>query len=104
MIYATIQTLHQIKYLQPFAMNILLFIFSSLSFYFMSLTMMFSLIKNFNEHLFKKEKRNIKEQNNKRHMSLKFLLDKRQKCITGRLTFTFFNFSPLTFSFVNSIL
>ena len=37
MIYATIETLHQIKYLQPFAMNILLFILPSLSFYFMSL-------------------------------------------------------------------
>ena len=57
MIYATIETLHLIKYLQPFAMNILLFILSSLSFYFMSLTMMFSLIKNFNEHLFKKKKK-----------------------------------------------
>ena len=38
--------------------------------------MIFSLLKIFNEHLFKKEKRNKKEQNNKRHMSLKFLLDK----------------------------
>ena len=28
MIYATIKTLYQIKYLQPFAMNILLFTFS----------------------------------------------------------------------------
>ena len=52
--YATIETLHQIKYLQPFAMNILLFILPSLSFYFMSLTTMLSLL-NFNEHLFKKE-------------------------------------------------
>ena len=51
--YATIEIFHQIKYLQPFAMNILLFIIHSLSSYFMSLTMMFSLI--FNEHLFKKE-------------------------------------------------
>ena len=42
----------------------------------MGLTTMLSLLKNFNEHLFKKEKRNKKEQNNKRHMSLKFLLDK----------------------------
>ena len=57
-------------------MNILLFILPSLSFYFMGLTTMLSLLKNFNEHLFKKEKRNKKEQNNKRHMSLKFLLDK----------------------------
>ena len=49
---ATIETLQQIKYLQPFAMNIFLFTFSkkkkllfilpSLSFYFMSLTMMLS--------------------------------------------------------------
>ena len=51
---ATIETLHQIKYLEPFAMNILLFIIPSLSFYFMSLTTMLSLL-NFNEHLFKKE-------------------------------------------------
>ena len=34
MIYATVETLHQIKYLQPFAMNILLYILPSLSFYF----------------------------------------------------------------------
>ena len=54
MIYATIETLYQIKYLQPFTMNILLFILHSLSFYFMSLTTMPSLL-NFNEHLFKKE-------------------------------------------------
>ena len=51
---ATIETLHQIKYLEPFAMNILLFILPSLSFYFMSLTTILSLL-NFNEHLFKKE-------------------------------------------------
>ena len=57
MIYATIETLHQIKYLQPFAMNILLFILPSLSFYLMSLTTMLSLLKIFNEHLFKKEKK-----------------------------------------------
>ena len=39
---------------------------------------MLSLLKIFNEHLFKKEKRKKekKKQNNKRHMSLKFLLDK----------------------------
>ena len=42
--YATIETLHQIKHLQPFAMNILLFIFPSLSFYFMSLTTMLALL------------------------------------------------------------
>ena len=51
---ATIETLHQIKYLEPFAMNILLFILPSLSFYFMSLTTMLSLL-HFNEHFFKKE-------------------------------------------------
>ena len=44
MTYATIEILHQIKYLQPFAMNILLFILPSLSFYFMSLTTMLSLL------------------------------------------------------------
>ena len=59
--YAIIETLHQIKYLQPFAINILLFILPSLSFYFMSLIMMLSLI-NFNEHIFKKEN---KEKKNK---------------------------------------
>jgi len=51
--YAAIEILYQIKYLQPFAMNILLFIIPSLSFYFMSLNTMFSLI--FNECIFKKE-------------------------------------------------
>ena len=56
MTYATIEILLQIKYLQPFAMNILLFILPSLSFYFMSLTTMLSLFKIFNKHLFKKEK------------------------------------------------
>ena len=44
MIYATIETLHQIKYLQPFAMNILLYILPSLSFYFISLTTILSLL------------------------------------------------------------
>ena len=34
MIYATVETLHQIKYLQPVAMNIFLYILPSLSFYF----------------------------------------------------------------------
>ena len=58
--YSTIETLHQIKYLQLFTMNILLLILPSLSFYFTSLTMIFSLLKIFNEHLFKKEKRNNK--------------------------------------------
>ena len=53
MTYVTIETLRQIKHLQPSAMNILLFILPSLSFYFMSPTTMLSLI--FNEHLFKKE-------------------------------------------------
>ena len=53
MTYATIKNLHKIKYLQSFAIRILLFILNSLSFYFMSLTTMLSLI--FNEHIFKKE-------------------------------------------------
>ena len=75
MTYATIETLHQIKYLQPFAMTILLFILPSLLFYFMSLTTMLNLI--FNEHNFKKENKYKKEQNNKRHMPLKFLLDNK---------------------------
>ena len=56
-------------------MNILLFILHSLSFYFTGITTVLNLI--FNEHIFKKEnKLKKKEQNNKRHMSLKFLLDK----------------------------
>ena len=45
MTYATIETLNQIKYLQPSAMNILLFVLPSLSFYFISLTTMLSLLK-----------------------------------------------------------
>ena len=53
MIYATIKNLHKIKYLQSFAMNILLFILHSLSFYFTSITTVLNLI--FNEHIFKKE-------------------------------------------------
>ena len=61
MTYATIETLHQIKYRQPFAMNILLFI------------TMLSLLKIFNEHIFKKEKRNNKIT---KDMPLKILLDK----------------------------
>ena len=56
-------------------MKILIFILHSLSSYFMSLTMMFSLLI-FNGHPFKKEKKLKKEQNNKRHLSSKFLLDK----------------------------
>ena len=60
MTYATIETLHQIKYLQLFAINILLFILPFLSSYFMSLTTILSLLKIFNEHLFKKEKRKKK--------------------------------------------
>ena len=44
MTYATIETLHQIKYLKPFPMNILLFILPSLSFYFMSLITVLSLL------------------------------------------------------------
>ena len=60
-------------------MMILLFIFHSLLSYFMSLTTMFSLLI-FNEYPFKQENKCFfflkKEQNNKRHMSSKFLLDK----------------------------
>ena len=56
-------------------MKILLFIFHSLLSYFMSLTMIFSLLM-FDEYTFKRENKLKKEQNNKRHMSSKFLLDK----------------------------
>ena len=57
-------------------MKILLFILHSLSSYFMSLTMMFNLLI-FNEYPFKQENDFLKkEQNNKRHPSSKFLLDK----------------------------
>ena len=56
-------------------MKILLFIFHSLLSYFMSLTTMFSLLI-FNKCPFKQENKLKKEQNNKRHMSSKFLLDK----------------------------
>ena len=56
-------------------MKILLFIFHSLLSYFMSLTTMFSLLI-FNEYPFKQENKFRKEQNNKRHMSSKFILDK----------------------------
>ena len=41
----------------------------------MSLTTIFSLLI-FNEHPFKQEKKLKKDQNNKRHLSSKFLLDK----------------------------
>ena len=75
MTFTTIETLHQIKYLQPFAMNILSFILPSLSFYFMSLTTILNLL-NFLMKTFLRNKRNKKIKNNKRHMSLKFLLDK----------------------------
>jgi len=44
MTHATIEIFHQIKYLQPFAMNILLFILPFLSFYFMSLTTMLNFL------------------------------------------------------------
>ena len=45
MTYATIEIFHKIKYLQPFAINILLFVLPyALSSYFMSLTMMFGLL------------------------------------------------------------
>jgi len=67
--------LHQIKYMQLSTMKILLFILPSLTSCFMSLAMMFSLII-FNEHPFKQEKKLKKEENNKRHMSSKFPLDK----------------------------
>ena len=73
--YNFFEDLHQIKYLQPSTMKILLFILHSLSSYFMSLTTMFSLLI-FNEHPFKSEKKLKKEQNNKRHLSSKSLLDK----------------------------
>ena len=43
-IYSTIETLHQMKYLQPSTMKILLSILPSLLSYFMSLTTMFSLL------------------------------------------------------------
>ena len=56
-------------------MKILLFIFHSLLSYFMSLTTKFSLLI-FNEYHFKHKNKLKKEQNNKRHMSSKFLLDK----------------------------
>ena len=54
-------------------MKILLFIFHSLLSYFMST--MFSLLI-FNEYPFKQENKLKKEQNNKRHMLSKLLLDK----------------------------
>ena len=56
-------------------MNIFLFIFHSLLSYFISLTTMFSLLI-FNEYPFQHENKLKKEQNNKRHMSSKFPLDK----------------------------
>ena len=56
-------------------MKIFLFIFHSLLSYFMSLTMMFSLLI-FNEYPSQQENKLKKEQNNKRYMSSKFLLDK----------------------------
>ena len=56
-------------------MKIFLFIFHSLLSYFMSLTMMFSLLI-FNEYPSQQENKLKKEQNNKRHISSKFLLDK----------------------------
>ena len=73
--YNFFEDFHQIKYLQPSTMKILLFIFHSLSSYFINLTTMFQLLF-FNEHPFKQKKKFKKEQNNKRHLSLKFLLDK----------------------------
>ena len=59
MTYAIIETIHQIKYLRPFAMNILLFILHSLSFYFMSLTTSLAYLIS-NEHFFRKEKKEQK--------------------------------------------
>ena len=74
--YNFFENLNQIKYLQPSTMKILLFILHYLSSYFMSLIMMFSLLI-FNEYPFKQKNRlKKKEQNNKRHKSSKFLLDK----------------------------
>ena len=73
--YNFFEDLYQIKYLQLSIMKILLFILYSLSSYFMSLILMFSSLI-FNEHPFKQEKKLKKEQNNKRHLSSKFLLDK----------------------------
>ena len=73
--YNFFEDLHQIKYLQSSAMKILLSILYSLLSYFMSITTMFSLLI-FNEHPFNQEKKLKKEQNNKRHLSSKFLLDK----------------------------
>ena len=58
--YVAIKTLHQIKYLQPFAMNILLFILPSLSFYFMRLTTILSLLK-FLMNTFLRKKTNKKK-------------------------------------------
>ena len=73
--YNFFEDLYQIKYLQSSTTKILLFILHSLSSYFMSLITMFSL-HIFNEHPFKQEKKLKKEQNNKKHLSSKFLLDK----------------------------
>ena len=73
--YNFFEDLYQIKYLQLSTMKILLFILHSLSSYFMSLISMFSSLI-FNERPFKQEKKLKKEQNNKRHLSSKFLLDK----------------------------
>ena len=73
--YNFFEDFYQIKYLQLSTMKILLFILHSLSSYFMSLISMFSSLI-FNEHPFKQEKKLKKEQNNKRHLSSKFLLDK----------------------------
>ena len=74
--YNFFENFHQIKYLQPSTMKILLFILHFLSSYFMSLTTMFSLLI-FNKHPFKQEKKlKKKKQNNKRHLSSKFQLNK----------------------------
>ena len=76
--YNFFEDLHQIEYLQSSTMKILLIILYYLSSYFMSLTMMFSILI-LNEHIFKQEKKLKTKKNkkqNKRHLSSKFLLDK----------------------------
>ena len=75
--YIFFEDFYQIKYLQSSTMMIFLFIFHSLLSYFMNLIMITFFLMNtllsrkINFFFFLKE-----EQNNKRHMSSKFLLDK----------------------------
>ena len=74
--YIFFEDFYQIKYLQSSTMKILLFVLHSLSSYFLSLNTVFNLLI-FNEYPFKQEKKLKKnEQNNKKHLSSKFLLDK----------------------------